>query len=70
MKKILLIVSFVTLSLFIGCKGLADKDDYVDTKKQETYEVQSGDLIYKSGFNQENYVWENWQFSTNRVDKK
>lgn len=47
---------------------------FIEGCKTTTIQViDNGNIVTNtvpmSGFNDERYIWENWQFSTNRVDK-
>lgn len=35
---------------------------------QSTHDRNSDTKIFGSGFNEENYIWEGWEFSTNRTE--
>lgn len=61
MFKKILIFSILTVFI-IGCKSNEKLEfDNANTNK--------GKIIYSAEFNQEHYIWENWSFSTNRVNK-
>lgn len=58
MKKIITIAIFASLMLF-GCKS----------KPQPSYyDGGSTNIIMQTEFNEENYIWEGFIFSTNRVN--
>lgn len=67
MKKMLYattLIACTALACILGCSGCkADKINviYHDTVITNTVPVKA--------FNDESYVWEGWQFSTNKVDK-
>jgi hypothetical protein len=64
MKPFLKILGIVAVSLFLicGCKNGKGKTD------GGYYPAQTNSVI-QSGFNEEVYVWEDFIFSTNRVEK-
>jgi hypothetical protein len=62
LKKILIICAFV--SLFVGCKSNQN------VKFDDANYKNDNKIILSSDFNKDHYIWENWQFSTNRVDQK
>lgn len=57
MKKIILAV--LILAICIGCSTKIINIDGKDNNEQTSFEA----------FNDENYVWEGWTFSTNNVNK-
>ena len=59
MKKIIAIVTLSCMLLF-GCKSKPQTPTY--------YDGGSTNVIMQTQFNEENYVWEGFIFSTNRVD--
>ena len=59
MKKIIAIITLSCLLLF-GCKSTPQIPTY--------YDGGSTNVIMQTQFNEENYVWEGFIFSTNRVD--
>lgn len=61
MFKKILILSILAASI---CGCTTDKNPEFDNANSN-----KGEIIYSTGFNQEHYIWENWSFSTNRVDK-
>lgn len=58
MKK--LIIAALASMLLAGCCYNPDKPKY--------YDNSSTNVIMQTEFNEENYVWESFIFSTNRVD--
>lgn len=62
MKKIVFLISFILgVTFFQGCVTTESKEDYVVTTN----------MTMKVNFNQEDYVWEQLYFPTNRVmDRK
>lgn len=67
MKKTLcimaVVLSIVSMCIF-GCSGCkAEKINIIHTDNVVT------NIVPAKAFNDENYVWEGWQFSTNKVDK-
>lgn len=62
-KKVAVIV-LVGLTLG-GIGGCITKIQVIDDGSSSTNNIQR----VSSGFNDETYIWENWSFSTNRVDK-
>ena len=61
MKKIL-ITLLIALTIF-GCRN-SKEQKYENPKIQNTT-----NYTFSAEFNQENYIWENFIFSTNRVTK-
>ena len=59
MKKLIAIAVISSLVLF-GCKTKPQTPTY--------YDGGSTNVIMQTEFNEENYVWEGFIFSTNRVD--
>lgn len=59
MKKLIAIAIISSLVLF-GCKTKPQTPTY--------YDGGSTNVIMQTEFNEENYVWEGFIFSTNRVD--
>lgn len=64
-KAICTAMMLCTLSLcIVGCNGCkADKINVIHTDNVVTNTVPT------KAFNDESYVWENWSFGTNKVDK-
>ena len=59
MKKIIAI-AILSCLMFAGCKSKPQNPSY--------YDGESTNVIMQTEFNEENYVWEGFIFSTNRVD--
>lgn len=66
MKKLFTFTAIIFALTISGCKYKEPCSDYSNTNYNNQPKVTNN----SSGFNSEHYVWENWQFSTNRVDKK
>lgn len=61
MFKKFFIFSILAASI-IGCKS-NEKLEFDDVN------TNRGKITLSTEFNQEHYIWENWSFSTNRVNK-
>ena len=65
MKKKIIAIVFASLFL-TGIGGCITKIQVIDDgSNTSTNKVQN----VSNSFNDETYIWENWSFSTNRVDK-
>ena len=65
MKKIAATIAVSGILLFAGC--------VFDSTSDGIYVVHNDNVVTNTvplkGFNDESYVWESWQFSTNKVEK-
>lgn len=67
MKKILSIVTIAAMMLIAGCISDGDCTDCTFTNNNGNSCIQTN-VTSQAGFNSEEYVWENFVFSTNKVN--
>ena len=66
MKKIIFISIITVLACIAGCKSI---NDYCKADNKSNVKInQTTQQTQKSNFNSEIYVWEQFKFSTNRVN--
>lgn len=64
MMKKLFAISFVLLA---GCTGCLHEPKTKPMKP--VYYDNTTNAVMQTDFNEEQYIWENFEFSTNRIDK-